>query len=212
MIEVENLVHRYDGHTVLSLSHWQLEAGDAALVLGPSGSGKSTFVHALTGLLTPSGGRIGIGGTDITCLTPAARDTFRGKTFGIIFQTLRLVSSLTVEQNMTLARQLCGRPPDGAGARRLLEELGIAHLARRKPRALSVGEAQRAAIARAVVGAPPILIADEPTSALDDANARAVARLLLRLAGDAGSTVLIATHDARLAPLFGRRLQLEVAR
>lgn len=209
MIVVDALSHAYGGRTVLRLPAWSVDRGGAALVLGQSGSGKTTLLHCLTGLLTPEAGQIRIDGTAITSLAPAERDRFRGATFGIVFQTLRLVSSLSVRQNLALARHLAGKPPDALLATSLLERLGIAHLAGAKPRALSTGEAQRAAIARAAVAQPAVLVADEPTSALDDHNAAAVALLLKDIAADVGSTIIVATHDTRIRPLFDQRLDLD---
>jgi putative ABC transport system ATP-binding protein len=208
MIEITNLSHRFDKRPVLDVPSWSVSKGQAALVLGQSGSGKSTLLHCLTGLLTPTSGTIEVAGTRLSSLSPALMDRFRGRTFGIVFQSIRLISSLTVMQNLALARSLAGKSADLALAQTLLDQLGIAKLANAKPRTLSIGEAQRAAIARAAVSEPAVLVADEPTSALDDANAAAVAQLLKKTAQSIGATIIVATHDHRLVSLFDQRLDL----
>jgi putative ABC transport system ATP-binding protein len=188
-----------------------LGRGEHALLLGPSGSGKSTLVNLIAGLLTPASGQIHIAGEPMTGIGPAARDDLRRRRIGIVFQTLRLVSALSLGANLTLARRLAGRSPDPAGTDALIDRLGLAGRANARPRELSQGEAQRAAIARALVASPDLLLADEPTSALDDANMAIVADLLVETANSNGSTLLIATHDARLQSRIGRTVRLESA-
>jgi putative ABC transport system ATP-binding protein len=139
----------------------------------------------------------------------AQRDALRRRTVGIVFQTLRLISALSLRDNLALAARLAGQPADGID--RLLGELNLSHRADARPRALSQGEAQRAAIARALVARPALLLADEPTSALDDANTARAAELLVRLAAEQGSTLLIATHDSRLKAHIPRTIQLAAA-
>jgi putative ABC transport system ATP-binding protein len=185
-----------------------VDRGEHLLLLGPSGSGKTTLLHLAAGLLTPSAGTIRVNGTAWPA-DQAGRDRLRGRNVGIIFQTLRLVSALSLEGNLRLAAGLAGQSADGLP--RLLDELGLAHRAAARPRSLSQGEAQRAAIARALVARPALLLADEPTSALDDANASRVASLLLASAAREGSTLVVATHDARLRPHFRHVIELEPA-
>ncbi|MFN3370723.1 MAG: ABC transporter ATP-binding protein [Sphingomonadaceae bacterium] len=185
-----------------------VDRGEHLLLLGPSGSGKTTLLHLAAGLLTPAAGTIRVNGTAWPA-DQAGRDRLRGRTVGIVFQTLRLVSALSLEGNLRLAADLAGQSADGLP--RLLDELGLAHRAAARPRTLSQGEAQRAAIARALVARPALLLADEPTSALDDANAGRVADLLLASAAREGSTLVVATHDARLRPRFRHVIELEPA-
>lgn len=194
--------------TILDGLGISLEPGEHLLLLGPSGSGKTTALHLAAGLLTPSAGTVRINGTAWPT-DQAGRDRLRGRTVGIVFQTLRLVSALSLEGNLRLAADLAGQSADGIP--RLLDELGLAHRAAARPRALSQGEAQRAAIARALVARPALLLVDEPTSALDDDNAERVADLLLGSATREGSTLVVATHDARLRSRFPRVMQLAVA-
>jgi putative ABC transport system ATP-binding protein len=209
MIRVDGLTHRYGNRTVLALHSWQVAPGERWLVLGASGSGKTTLAHALTGLIAPSDGTVTVGTTTVTATPAAALDRFRGQTFGIVFQTLRLIASLSVRDNLALAQSLAGQSVDPGRITATLDRLGLGRFAGAKPRDLSTGEAQRAAIARAVVTQPPILVADEPTSALDDHNAEIVAGLLDELAREAGRTLLVITHDQRLKSRFARHLILE---
>jgi putative ABC transport system ATP-binding protein len=149
-----------------------------------------------------------VAGQDLSRLSQARRDDVRRANIGVVFQTLRLVSALSVRDNLLLAQKLAGKPKNGADVDGLLNRLGIAHRANAKPARLSQGEAQRAAIARAVVAKPALLIADEPTSALDDANTERVVDLLKETAQAQGSALLIATHDARLRSHFARTVEL----
>ncbi len=198
ILAIEGLSHNFGNRAVLRDFTLHLDQGEHMLLLGPSGSGKTTLINAVTGLLTPDVGTIAIDGETINHLTPSGRDSLRRRKIGIIFQSLRLVSALSVRDNLRLAQRLSLGKADDQGIATLLHQLGIAHRASAKPRALSQGEAQRAAIARALIGKPALLIADEPTSALDDEKAERVARLLMETADQNGSTLLIATHDARL--------------
>jgi len=202
VLEIEGLHHGYAGRPVLSGFSLRQEAGRHQLLLGPSGSGKTTLINLVAGLLNPDEGRILIDGEEISALPAARRDDLRRRKVGIIFQTLRLVAALDVDANLRLAQRLAGRAVDRAAISQLLGELGIAHRRHARPRELSQGEAQRAAIARALIAKPALLVADEPTSALDDANADNVGRLLLETCAHEGSTLLVATHDARLRAII----------
>jgi putative ABC transport system ATP-binding protein len=223
LASIETLSHRCDmipvltmeavhfarsGRHVLSAFDLKVESGRHTLLLGPSGSGKTTILNLAAGLLSAESGKIEIAGKPMPA-TAAARDSLRRANIGIIFQTLRLVSALTLFQNLELAARLSGRQTNDV--RPLLATLGISHRADARPRNLSQGEAQRAAIARALVARPQLLLADEPTSALDDANTEAVAQLLLESAAAHGSTLVIATHDARLKRHIENVITLETA-
>ncbi|MEM1055422.1 MAG: ABC transporter ATP-binding protein [Bacteroidota bacterium] len=199
--------HAYEAQTILDLS-LSVEPGQHHLVLGPSGSGKTTLLHVAAGLLRPDEGRAEVAGQDLFALPEAQRDRFRGQHIGIVFQGLHLVRALTAEQNVALARSLAGLPPDRDRVRSLLDALDVDHRRQALPEALSQGERQRVAVARALVCSPTLLLADEPTSALDDDRAETVGALLLRLAEAEGATLVVATHDARLLPLFDHRLSL----
>ncbi|WP_448585283.1 ATP-binding cassette domain-containing protein [Thermaurantiacus sp.] len=208
LLEVEDVAFRHAGGGGVGPVSFRLGAGEALVIAGPSGSGKTTLVHLIAGLLTPQAGRVRLEGAELSRLAPAERDALRRRTTGIVFQSLRLVSALDVAGNLALARRLSGKPADAARAHALLARLGIAGRARARPRELSQGEAQRAALARALVVEPALLIADEPTSALDDAHARASIALLEAAAKEAGAALLVVTHDRRLEDRFARRLLL----
>ena len=174
-------------------------------MLGPSGSGKSTLINLIAGLLTPDRGAVFLNGVQMPAAAHA-RDELRRREIAIIFQQLRLVSALSLAANLRLAAKLAGKSGDATPA--LLQRLGLEARADAMPRELSQGEAQRAAIARALVARPALLLADEPTSALDDRNADVVGRLLVESAAEAGSTLVVATHDARLADHIPQTLRL----
>ncbi|ASY45884.1 MAG: ATP-binding cassette domain-containing protein [Sphingobium sp.] len=208
VLDIAGLTHGYGPTPVLNDLAIRLDRGVHHLLLGPSGSGKTTLVHAISGLLAPDKGQIMVDGEAMTGRSQTARDALRRNKIGLIFQSLRLVSALTVRQNLHLAGRLSGHPTTNDAIDGLLAQLGIAHRAAAKPRRLSQGEAQRAAIARALIGRPSLLIADEPTSALDDDNAARVASLLIEAADRNGSTLLIATHDQRLRKLIPHTITL----
>lgn len=204
-LKAKKLSKAYDGRPVLAGVSFTLAPGERALLIGPSGSGKSTLLNLLCGLQRADSGQVTLGDVPID-------DGVRRRHFGIVFQSLRLVSALTLRGNLALAQKLQTGGTDPVRIDTLLERLGIAHRAHARPHELSQGEAQRAAIARALVVHPAILIADEPTSALDAANAAAVAALLGEMAEEAGAALLVATHDDRLRPHFTHTLTLAEGR
>lgn len=209
LLQVTDLRHQYGDRTVLSIDNWCLKEGDHQLLLGPSGSGKTTLLGILTGLLSPTGGKVEALGTNLTDMSVSQISSFRARNYGFVFQDHHLVSSLTVGENLTLAQHLAELPVDEDWGDHLLEQLGLANHKNSKPSELSHGEAQRAAIARAAVTKPPLILADEPTSALDDDNAIGVIELLKCLSAEAGSTMLIASHDSRIKPFFSNSLTLD---
>jgi putative ABC transport system ATP-binding protein len=210
VLMLDGLARAYGARTVVAIPSWTVAAARHSLILGPSGSGKSTLLHLIAGLLRPSRGRVVVAGQDLAALSPAELDAFRGRTIGIVLQRLHLIPALTVRDNLRLARTLARLPPDPARIDALIGDLGLSTLAGARPSRLSEGEAQRVAIARAVVNQPALILADEPTSALDDANCERVLALLRAQAVTSGATLIIATHDARLKPHFGHRLELPV--
>lgn len=208
IVELESLEYTIGGRQLLSKLSLSLAAGEHLLILGPSGTGKTSLINLVTGLATPQSGYVRIAGEPMSDLSGAQRDDLRRRNIGVVFQSLRLVSALSVRANLKLAQKLSGQSSDDDAISMLIEAVGIAHRADAKPRHLSQGEAQRAAIARALISKPKLLVADEPTSALDDANAKKIGRLLLDKADECGSTLLIATHDARLMALMPRTFML----
>lgn len=206
---LENIVHEYDGARVLTLENWLVKPGDRWLLIGPSGCGKTTLLHIIAGLLAPTEGRVIVADQDLSTLSGAKSDRFRGQMVGIMFQRLHLIGALTVLGNLTVAQTLAGQAADAAQAMTILETIGLGEKARAYPQGLSQGQAQRVALARAVINGPALIIADEPTANLDDANAERVIDLLDSQAQANGSALIVATHDRRLMPRFSKTLELE---
>jgi len=177
---------------------WQAEQGAHWLVLGPSGSGKSTLLHVLAAILRPTGGNVVVAGQDLGVLKPADLDRFRGRHIGIVMQRLHLIGSLTVMNNLLLAQYLAGVTQDRSRVREVLVSLDLADKADAYPHELSFGQAQRVAVARAVVNRPQLLLADEPTSNLDDERCMQALELLQTQARSCEATLVIATHDQRI--------------
>jgi len=198
MFAIENLKHAYDGTDVLNVSAWQAGQGSQWLVLGPSGSGKTTLLHVLAGILKPTAGKVSVAGQDLAALGAKELDRFRGRQIGIVLQRLHLMASLTVLDNLLLAQYLAGLPQDRARARDVLAGLDLGGKTAAFPHELSFGQAQRVAVARAVVNQPKLLIADEPTSNLDDERCVQALELLQGQARACNATLLIATHDQRI--------------
>jgi putative ABC transport system ATP-binding protein len=207
----------------LSVNDFALPARQRILLVGPSGSGKSTFLSLLCGILAPQSGRIEILGQDLTTLGAAARDAFRAEHFGIIFQMFNLLPYGSVIDNVLLPLSFAPgrrrRASAGASAaveaERLLARLGLdPDLVRSRSAAnLSVGQQQRVAAARALIGTPEIVVADEPTSALDRDRQGAFLDLLFAETGAAGAALIMVSHDESLAPRFDRVLRLgDIAR
>jgi len=201
MFELSGVEHWYGTRQVLAVDAWRAAAGEAWLLAGPSGSGKSTLLHVLAGLTTPTRGRVVVAGTDLGALASGPRDRWRGRAIGIVPQRLHLVGALRVDDNLRLAQPLAGLPADDERIRAMLEAVQVGDLAHRFPRELSQGQAQRVAIARAVINRPALVLADEPTANLDDAHAAAALELLRAQAQEAGATLVVASHDARVRPL-----------
>jgi putative ABC transport system ATP-binding protein len=208
MLKSNNLSFQYSGAQSLYFPDFKAEKGEHWLILGPSGSGKTTLLHLFGGLLTPSSGNISLDDLPYSGFSSARLDKFRGEHIGIVFQKTHAVQSLSVMENLTLARQLGGKLPDKKKMMDLLERLQIAHKANQKPNTLSAGEQQRMAIARAVIHQPRLILADEPTSALDDKNSTEVQNLLKESADEANAILLVVTHDQRLKSAFSKQLLL----
>ena len=197
MFAVKNLRHAYNGQDVLRVESWQAEQGAHWLLLGSSGSGKTTLLHILAGILKPTAGSVAIAGQDLGALTAAGLDRFRGQHVGIVLQQLHLIASLTVADNLLLAQYLAALPQDRSRVREVLASLDLADKGDAWPHELSHGQAQRVAVARAVINRPQLLLADEPTSNLDDARCGQALDLLESQARACNATLVIATHDQR---------------
>ena len=216
-IAIEALRFAWPGHPpVLDIDSFAMTRGERLFLRGPSGSGKSTLLGLIAGVLQPAAGRIEVLGRDMSALSAAARDRVRADHLGVIFQMFNLVPYLSVTGNVTLPllfspvrRKTVGDDAEGE-ARRLLDRLGLSDpgLLNRRVSDLSVGQQQRVAAARALIGGPDIVIADEPTSALDsDARDRFI-ELLSEEAARTGAALLFVSHDRSLASHFSRAVDL----
>jgi putative ABC transport system ATP-binding protein len=208
VLSLKSVRHLYGAREALKVERFEAAAGEHWLVLGPSGCGKTTLLHIVSGLLRPSEGEVRVGDQPLAALSDSALDRWRGRTLGIVPQKLHLVPSLSVLQNLLLAQFLAGMPEDSTRARAVLDQVQLGERRAARPAQLSHGEAQRAAVARATVNRPRVLIADEPTSNLDDANCERALDLLQTQARECGATLVIATHDQRARSRFAQRLEL----
>jgi putative ABC transport system ATP-binding protein len=202
--------YELDGVSVPALRGVSLtvEPGDYLALVGPSGSGKSTLMHLLGGLDRPTGGRLVIGGRDVSTLTPPEMARLRNETVGFVFQAFHLLPRTSAVENVALPlvyRGVSGRERR-ARAAEMLDRVGLAHRAAHRPNQMSGGEQQRVAIARALVTGPSVLLADEPTGNLDSVTGEAVLRLLESLNSDSGVAVVVVTHDREVAQRARRRI------
>lgn len=202
MIQTRSLEYRYLGGTVLHFPDVDVAQGAVLLLSGPSGCGKSTWLALVAALVQPSAGELSVAGQPLGALRSVAADAWRAKTIGFLPQKLHLSAALTVGQNLAMAQWAAGVDEDAARIHSSLQALGVADLARRKPGQLSGGQAQRVALARAVLLQPRVILADEPTASLDDDAAAVAVALLLDTARACHATLVIATHDARVAALI----------
>lgn len=202
MISTRELVYRYAGGPELRFEDVEVAQGGVLLLRGASGSGKSTWLALAAGLLAPAEGEITVAGQAIKALGKVAGDAWRAATIGFLPQKLHLSAALTVHGNLAMAQWAAGRPADEGRIAEALVALDVQALAQRKPAQLSGGQAQRVALARAVLLKPRVILADEPTASLDDEAAAASLDLLRATARQQGATLVIATHDARVAEFF----------
>ncbi|MET3660426.1 ABC transporter ATP-binding protein [Aquamicrobium ahrensii] len=215
-LSVDGLQVRYPGLPVpaLDLPSLSLAAGETAALVGPSGSGKTTFINIVTGMERAGSGRVAWNDENIAGLPEGGRDRWRARNVGLVMQDFHLFPGLSAEANVLLPQRLSHlRLPAGMQprARELLARVGI-----ERPEQLvgtmSRGQMQRVAVARSLVGRPGLIVADEPTASLDAESGAAVANLLVELAQEAGSTLIVASHDGRLIERMGRTLRLENGR
>ncbi|OYT97142.1 MAG: ABC transporter [Pseudomonas sp. PGPPP3] len=183
--------------------------GDSLAIVGSSGSGKSTLLGLLAGLDLPSSGSIHLAGQDLSQLDEDQRARLRAEHVGFVFQSFQLLDSLNALENVMLPLELEGHADARQRARALLERVGLGHRLTHYPRQLSGGEQQRVAIARAFVAEPAVLFADEPTGNLDSHTGERICDLLFELNRERGATLVLVTHDARLAQRCNRQIRLE---
>lgn len=215
LIQCRNLTKSYrKGDTTITPLHeldLDVAQGDFLALMGPSGSGKTTLLNLIAGIDRPTGGRLIIGGTDISTLSRSRLADWRSETIGYVFQLYNLVPVLTAYENVELPLLLHKIPSRQRHERvaATLQLVGIADRNDHYPRQLSGGQEQRVAIARAIVTDPKIIVADEPTGDLDRESAAAIMKLLVRLNRDLGKTLVIVTHDAKCAAYASRTLHLD---
>jgi putative ABC transport system ATP-binding protein len=215
-VELEGLRFRYeDGAQILNIPSLVIGHKERVFLYGPSGSGKTTLLGLLAGVLCATAGSIRVIGRDLGMMSSAQRDAFRGSHIGYIFQLFNLIPYLSVSENIVLPcrlhaerRQRLGGQSLEAAARVAAGRLGILPLLRQKVTRLSVGEQQRVAAARALIGMPGVILADEPTSSLDHDHRGRFLELLFECTAEAGSTLIFVSHDRTLMPMFHRAISL----
>ena len=216
MIELTNLSRNYtmgDGEiTVLNQLDLTVQSKERVAIIGPSGSGKSTLLLILTGLESPSDGSVKIAGEAMTDLTKDQRADVRREHIGIVFQSFHLIPSLTARENVALPLEIGGQKNSRQRAITMLEKVGLGDRGDHYPAQLSGGEQQRVAMARALIHEPELIVADEPTGNLDEKTGDFIMQLLFDLNRDTGATLLLVTHDPKLAARCDRTLRLEDGR
>ncbi len=219
VVALDQVRFRWPGQAsdTVAIDELRLDAGEHLFVRGASGSGKTTLLNLLAGIHTPTGGQIRLLGTDLATLSPSRRDRFRADHLGVVFQQFNLLPYLTTMENVTLSCGFSRRKAARAGrsaevaatARGLLRSLNLSDDLHSAPVAkLSVGQQQRVAVARALIGGPEIVIADEPTSALDADNRDRFLSLLFQEVEAQGCTLIFVSHDPQLAGRFARSIEL----
>ena len=198
VLSLNKLEFSFNEKPLINIKEFKVRTRERIAIMGPSGCGKSTFIHLVAGLLKPQKGTIKIKNQDITKLEEWKIDRLRGQSIGIVFQRLHLLPSISILDNLLLAQKLARTTVDRESAIELLKRLDLEEWINKFPHHLSQGQAQRAAIARAVIHKPALVIGDEPTSALDDDNAQEAIRLLNELSENVGFALLIVTHDKRV--------------
>ncbi|HMJ74488.1 MAG TPA: ABC transporter ATP-binding protein [Iamia sp.] len=208
MVEARDLSLSFGATPALRGASVAVAAGELLAVMGPSGSGKSTLLHCLAGILVPDAGEVHLAGRRIDDLGEDERSALRRRRFGFVFQSGQLVPELTAEENVALPLLLGGtrRAAAIAEARGWLERMGLDDLGGRRSGELSGGQAQRVALARGLVATPDVVFADEPTGSLDSLAGEQVMELLVGAVRDRGTTVVLVTHDARVAAYADREV------
>lgn len=209
-ISLKQVEFSYSGSSVptLLIDHWSVEKGEKVFLFGPSGSGKSTLLEALAAVLVPQKGSVKILGEDLQLLSAADRDDFRAKNIGYIFQSFNLIPYLNIFENIELPLRLQGKPVSQIEFARITEKLGLQNFLHRKVTDLSVGQQQRVAVARALIGKPQIILADEPTSALDYEHRENFLKILFEECERNQTTLVFVSHDLTLQKLFTRSVAL----
>ncbi|QEG33838.1 ABC transporter ATP-binding protein [Bythopirellula goksoeyrii] len=195
--------------SILDIPTFSVAKGEQVVLRGRSGCGKTTLLNCIAGLTTVDSGRISINGTDIVRLQEVGRDRFRAKYIGFVFQTFNLLPAFTALENVQLGMSFTGQRSDAARAEKLLQDVGLGHRLTHKPAALSVGEQQRVAVARALANQPALLLADEPTANVDPGHQQQIIDLLREACNREQVAMLLVTHSPEVADQFERVEVLE---
>lgn len=200
-----------DGSTlpILDVPKFDVAAGEQLVLVGQSGSGKTTLLHIIAGITRPDAGSVSFANTELTKLSEAARDRFRARNLGYVFQTFNLLPGFSALENVLLGMSFCGMKVDESRAKHLLERVGLGKRLTHKPTMLSVGEQQRVAVARALANKPKLLLADEPTASIDPRNQSQVLELIRATCREEGVALLLVTHAPAVAEQFERVEKLE---
>ena len=209
-LSARGLVKTFGTTTALAGVDVDLADGEALAVMGPSGSGKSTLLHGLAGILRPDTGSVRLRGQEVASLGERDRSLLRRRSYGFVFQFGQLLSELPAQENVALPAMLLGTPRAEAVAlaRQWLGALGLAGMEDRRPGELSGGQAQRVAVARALITKPDVVFADEPTGALDQATGAEVMRILTETTYAAGASLVVVTHESSVADWCSRRIEM----
>jgi ABC-type lipoprotein export system ATPase subunit len=214
MLEIKDLRKSFrepDGTPlpILNIKEFRVGAGEQVVLMGRSGCGKTTLLHVIAGISKPDAGSVRIDNCDITRLSEAGRDRFRADKIGYVFQTFNLLPGFTALENVLLGMSFAGGRPDQERARKLLDRVGLKQRLTHRPGALSVGEQQRVAVARALANRPKLLLADEPTANVDAGHQQQIVDLVRTTCQEEGVSLLIVTHTSDVAEQFGRVEKLE---
>lgn len=210
ILSLTDITKDFGGGPVLAGISLDIEPGELVAVMGPSGSGKSTLLHCMSGVLTPTHGSVRYGDEELSALSDTPRSRTRLRNFGFVFQDGQLLPELSNVDNVALPAMLNGMGR-GAARRRameLLDQLGLGGLADRRPAQVSGGQAQRVTIARALVANPGVVFDDEPTGALDQSTGHEVMQMLTTIVRQAGASLVMVTHDPKVADWMQRRVEI----
>lgn len=210
MLELNDITKSFTQQRVLEGISLTVGGGESVAIMGPSGSGKSTLLHCMSGVLVPDDGQVRFNGQDVSAMNDAERSRLRLENFGFIFQDGQLLPELTATENVALPQIMRGvsRAEAHAEAIDMLTRLGLGAFVDRYPGQLSGGQVQRVAIARALAGPPSVVFADEPTAALDQATGHEVMQQIVAIAQKFGVTLVLVTHDPKIADWCSRRVEI----
>jgi putative ABC transport system ATP-binding protein len=210
LVDIKKTYTQPDGSSVpiLDVPSFEMSAGEQVALIGPSGCGKTTLLHTIAGIIKPDSGTVTLDGVELTRYTEAARDRIRADKIGYVFQTFNLLPAFSALENVVLGMSFGKRPASKTRATELLDQVGLGHRVHNKPSAMSVGEQQRVAVARALANRPALLLADEPTANVDPANQRAIVQLIRDRCREENVALLMVTHSMEVADQFDRVDQL----